>query len=165
MNWALTFSTFANMPDLIDWLKYLFSTPEPVYLIHPFFGNLEEEDGTLLGKRMFTPLQRDVELLIEKGDDPTLNNQEGFYHWLEAHYQDVYVAIEHYFETDSRTEDLPVDGAEFVRGIELETIHIPAAEFSTDTPWQITYYEDRYAHHWFTMEMNGARVTGFCMDG
>ncbi|WP_157501331.1 hypothetical protein [Lewinella sp. 4G2] len=149
------------MKQIRSWWQGFGKKGQPDF-VDPILGDLWEEGDGLLGTVNFPPLQKQVELLLPENDAQSLAFYRQFWTAIQTDYPNIESmakeAILERFQHFKVVDSFP----DFREQFALESISFPS---EADDEWSLSYYEQRWVHHWFTLEIKDGEVRWVAIDG
>lgn len=149
--------------NILKKIKYLFFG-ETIKVQNPFFGEMVDAGSYYECKKYFQPIDKEVEIGLEKTTKELEKKQIIFFNWLENNYDFIIEKISSPIE-NKIIEWLPnYQIQNFKKEFELEYFFIPICN-SEIFDWQISFWVGDELQHWCTLEMKGSEVKSILIDG
>jgi hypothetical protein len=131
---------------------------------HPFWGVLKDAGNSFEGKKKIESVQLNITFHLPKVSTAQQQKQIEFFRTFDENYS----AFRQLFIAAMRREIeyMKLDNVvgDFDQDYELDFMDLPTCA-ERPFEWEISYYESKDFHHWFTFFVRGNEVVDVMMDG
>ena len=131
---------------------------------HPFWGTLKDAGDSFEGKKKIESLQRNVTFHLPKVPTPQEQKQVEFFEAFDENYSTFRELFTSAMKHEIEYMELDCEVGDFNQDYDLEFMALPTCA-EQPFEWEITYYEHKDFHHWFTFSVRGDEIVYVMMDG